>query len=144
LEFKEIFVMVLIIGIFSVALFSFAINLQNENDVQNGISSDSRVAKVFGNLSKQLNESSSQADSAKIGLIEEENNPTIFTSMGFVFKSTLTAGNTFMSMGLNIFTYLFVFAGSLLNINPIITGAFMAIISGVIVLAIWSVVRAGR
>lgn len=144
MEFRDIFVMSLIVGLFAFGLFYSIMSMQSENPGGSAdLSSNPSVSKVFGNISKQLNTSSSEADTARKGLIEEEKNPVV-TSLGFVFKSILAAGNTFMSMGINMFTYIFSFAAETLNIPPIVTGTIMSIIIGILVLAIWSVVRAGR
>lgn len=143
MEFKDYFVMALVIGLFVFCMFAFSIGLSSENNAQVNLNQNPVVNKMFGNISSELNKSSANADIARAGLIEEEKNP-IITTLGFVFKSILAAGNTFMSMGISMITYIFTFVQETLNISPIITGTLLAILIGLLVLAIWSVIRAGR
>ena len=68
----------------------------------------------------------------------------ILTSLGFAFNSILGAAKTFMGSVIIMFQYIFIFAKEVFMINPIITGTITAIIIGLLVLAFWSTIRAGR
>lgn len=143
MEFKEIFIMSLIVGLFTFSLISFSITFSQQNDAPVNINQNPIVNRMFGNISVELNKSTANADAARQGLIEEEKNP-IITTLGFVFNSILSAGNTFMAMGIGMFTYIFQFTQEILGVPAIVIGTFMAILIGVLVLGIWSLVRAGR
>lgn len=143
MEFKDIFVFILIVGLIIVCTISFSTLFSSQNDAQVNINQNLAIERLIGNVSTELNQSSSRANETMQGLVEEEKSP-IITTIGFAFTSILSALNVFGSMGINTLTYLFTFAQEFFLINPIVTGTIMAILLGVLVLAIWSVIRAGR
>jgi hypothetical protein len=137
------FVMALILGLLVFSIYGFSAGFSTLNEAPVNINQNPTMNKMFGNISVELNQSSANADSAREGLIQEEKNPIIST-LGFVFTSILAATNTFTSMGLNVFAAIFTFMGETFGVSPIILGTITAIIIGIIVLGIWSLIRAGR
>jgi len=143
MEFRDIFVMALIIGLFTIAIISFSTIASKNNNANVSIDQNPILNKMFGNVSNELNHSNTDADNARKALQEEEKHP-ILTTLGFAFNSILSAGNTFMTVGVNMFGYMFTFAQDTFSLSPIITGTLMAIIIGILILAIWSLIRSGR
>lgn len=143
MEFRDMFVMALVLGLAIFGIVMFSAGFSNNNNTQISIDKNPSVNIMFGNISTELNQSSVNADAAREGLIQEEKNP-ILSTLGFVFTSILAAGNTFMGMGINVFAAAMTFIQETFSVNPIILGTIMAIIIGILVLGIWSLVRAGR
>jgi hypothetical protein len=143
MEFKEIFIITILAGLFIFCIIAGAIQFGNDNGAPINLNQNPLVNRMFGNVNVELNQSSSKANTANQALTQEESN-SIITTLGFVFSSVLATGNTFMTMTINVFGFGLAFIGGAFSINPIITGSIMAIIIGTLVLAIWSVIRAGR
>lgn len=144
MEFKDFFVTFIIIGLFIFAFASFSISLSSENNAEVNLNQSPALSKMATNINNELEtNASNNANSANKGFTQETNDPTS-VNLGFVFRSILSAGTSFISSGINMITYIFEFANETLQIPKLITGTILAIITGLMILAIWSVVRAGR
>ncbi len=143
MEFKDIFVFTILTGLIIFGTLMFASQFATDNNLQTNVNQNPYVNKIIKNVTYDLNKSQIETDAKRKALIDEESHP-ISTALGFAFTSVLSALNTFTDMGLNFIFYSFDFAGEIFNINPIFFTAIMGILIGIIVLAIWSVVRAGR
>lgn len=135
--------MALVVGLFIFGLISFSYNYSAQNNANITILNQSSVNKMFGDISVKLNESSNEADAQRSNLVSETRNPVV-TTLGFAFNSILSAGTTFMSSVIAMFQYIFIFAKETFMISPIVIGVITAIVIGMLVLAFWSLVRAGR
>src|SRR3990167_8046425 len=101
MEFKDFFVIFIVIGLFIFALVSFSISLSSENNAAVNLNQESRISKLVGNISSTLNKSSDDSDAAKKAFAEETKNPIIAT-FGFIFKSILSAGSMLLKMKPNV------------------------------------------
>ncbi len=143
MEFANFFVMFLIIGLFVFCIISFAISFGNENEASVNLNQNPTLNKLYKNINTTLESSSKNVSDTKKALEQEYSNPVI-TTLGFVFTSILTAGKIFSNMGIDTISYVFIFAQETLSIPPVITGTLMAILVGLLVLGIWSVIRSGK
>ena len=143
MEFRDYFVWAMVTGLFVLLIVSFVSNFQTQNNADININQNPFLNRFVTNVSNELNSSADNAEAQRQAYATETSNP-ILTSLGFAFTSILNAGNTFISSVVNIFGALFFFIGSFFSINPIVTGTILAIIIGTILLAVWSLIRAGR
>lgn len=143
MAFKNLVINSLLIGLFVFCIISFGVMLSQENYTNVTVTSNPAIQKVFGNISKQLNESEATAQAQRQAMESESANPVI-TALGFVFRSILSAGAVFMTSVVSMFNVLFVLSYETLHISPIITGTILAIILVSLILAIWRLYRAGE
>jgi len=144
MDFKDYFVTFLLIGLFAVCIIGFAVNLGNENQARTNLNQNPIINKMVGNISNELNQSMTGTEAARSAIIEETGQQTILTSLGFYLKSIFYAVRVFFDIGINMVSYIFIFTQEIFGVPAIVTGTLMAIVMGVILLAAWSVWRAGR
>lgn len=117
---------ILLFGLFVIALISAAVIFSEDNELNDKITNNPDISKAFGNISKDLNESSTKAQSQRESLEQETSIPIL--SYGFFFlKSILDAGKVFTTMIVSITGAVFSLAQERLSLNPIITGTILAI-----------------
>lgn len=143
MEFKDMFIMALTVGLFAFALISFAMTTSIANNPESEISNDPILSNMMGNITRELNDSSSNTDALRQQLQKETSHP-VLTALGFAFQSILDAGTTFISVGVNMMSYIIIYLQTAFTISPVITGGISAIIIGSFILAVWSLIRAGR
>jgi len=144
MEFKDWFTYGLIVGLFVFSIFSFSAYLSAENNTNVSVSQNPLISQMVGNVSDTLDEANTNTESQRTAFGQETTENPQISTLGFIFSSILSALVLFGDMGIGIFYSIFQLGGELFGISYIITGTIMALIVGLIVLAIWSVVRAGR
>lgn len=140
---KNITINTLLIGLFIVGFITFIIQFQEETGTETRIIDNPAISKAFGNISKELNESSANAEAQRQTMIDESSNPVL--SLGFfVIRSILNAGAVFMNLIVGIFGYISVLMLETLGIPPIVLGTLSAILIITIVLAVWKLWKVGE
>lgn len=143
MSFKTIVVSSILIGLFVVSFFSFAIMFSSENSTTS-INDNPAIRRAFGNISQVLNESKEKADEERRAYIEETSDPGIIDAGLFVIRSSLHAFNTFMDFSINLFTYFFLLIEETIGISAIVTGSIMAILIILLVLYALRLIRSGE
>lgn len=144
MDFRAIIVTALIIGLGFFALVAFSGQFSMENNTNTSIYNSPGISSISGDIGTQLNQSTTKSQAQQQALMEESGRTPVLTTLGFYLNSILTAGNAFMTMGVGMFTSVFNLANVYLGISPIFTGTLLSILLIVIVLAAWSLYRAGR
>jgi len=144
MDFKSIMVNILMIGLFFMSLVYFAISFDNENQINGTLTDDPILNKAFGNLSKQLEDSTNQTEAQKEAFIEESRDPGVITAAGLIFRSIMNAASTLIGMIINIVNVFFSLLSETLGVSPLVTGTLFSIIIVVIILSIWKIYRLGE
>lgn len=119
--------------------------MSSYNEAEVNIADEPLVSKMVGNISGELNASEGKTKGQWDAFVSETGQAPS-TTLGFVFSSILSALTIFRHMGTGILLAFFGLLKEVFN-SPVVlvaVGTIMAIIIGLIVLTVWSVVRAGR
>lgn len=141
MEFKSFFVMALLAGLFIFCFISFSYNLSTQNNATVNINQNDFVSNVYVNVNTSLANSEEIANATKKDFEKEKGVAGI---LGFALESILNAAKTFISSTVNLFGYMFTFSQEIFKLEPMIMGTILAIVIGLLVLAGWSLIRAGR
>lgn len=142
MEFKTLIIGALLTGLFAFAIITFMVQLHIENNTNTSLLDNPSLNKAFGNISYQLNESQSKAETQRQAFAKESSNP-VLTTIGFVFTSIINAGQLFISMTIGMFNAIFTAGSEILGIPPIVVGVIFSILLIVAIFALWSVIKAG-
>ena len=137
---------IMIVGLFIVAMISFGINFQSENNANVNINQDSRVGKLYSNINKTFNDISEQAGSSQQALNQEDKSITGYIS-DIAFSSIRAVGSTIMSGSQKMFGFILYPILSMLGlqneiiavISTVLTAIFIIIVS----LLIWKLFKQG-
>jgi len=143
MNFRSLIITSLLIGLAVIALFTFSTNFTTDNNTNISLFSDTRINNSFSNLNSELSSVESTADSQREAFEKEGQNP-IISALGFVFSSIVSAGTTFMNVGIGLFTSIFTLGSETVFGSTLVSGVLMAILIFTIVFAIWRVIRAGE
>lgn len=143
MEFRTFIVNLLLVGLVTAAIVSFAVTFASDTSSNVSVTSEPTMNRIFGNLSAKLNDTQADATANKVA-VEKETGSASLTAIGFAFSSILNTGTIFISVSLGLFNILFEIPQRYLGVPPIITGILLTIIIVSLVLAAWSVWRAGR
>lgn len=141
MEFKDIFITSILIGIGIFALIGFLFGFTYNNNGEVNILDDPIYSQLNSSLSIELSGSSGTAQAQKEAL--DVDNPIIGTD-SFLFTTIINSGKIF-SNGITAIWNLTL--GALINklgVNTVIISGFVSIILVVIVLALWSLWKTGR
>lgn len=137
---KDFIIGVLIVSIFTFALISTGVNIGLYNDQANSLLNESLIRETYSNLNNSFKYSSDRFNETKNSF--ESDSPLVFGDsiiLGSIVNSGKTATNVTFSM--------IIIVGNLvekqLGIPPVIMAVIFAIITIVIVLLIWSLIRTG-
>lgn len=140
MSFKEYAVGFVLIGVFTLALLVFGIQIANENDAQQNINQDPRIATLYYSINSSLGLAYNYANDSKASF-EQDNGFLSFGSL--VFNSIVGVGITITKIPILIYDAVMLFLSDVLGIPPIIINSGLAIILITIVLLLWRVYRIG-
>lgn len=143
MDFKSLFVGIMLIGLFSFALISMDSQFSKDNDTNNSLDKDSRFTIAFGNLSKQLNESGTMTE-AQRQAIASDNSNQISKLVFLVYTSIANGIMTFLTYSFGIFTTIILLGGGVLMIPPWVIGVLSSILLFVLIIGLWRVYKAGE
>jgi len=140
-EFRNIVITGLLIGLFAFALMNISISLTNENDVNNSLLENEAINRSFGYLESNLSSTQDKSETSKTGF--ESENPTVGTD-SFLFSSIISAGKVFTGMWRGVYDVTFSLFTETLGISPIVIGVITSILIITITLLAWSLYKSGR
>lgn len=140
-EFREIVINGLLIGLFIFSITSFGIYLADDNSVNNTILENEAFNNTFGDLGGELSDvqttSQSQSNVQDVDVPTEE-------SESLPLKSAPKMATAFKSMWRNIYELTIGLISSVFGISPIVTGTITAILLITMILLTWSLIKTGR
>jgi len=147
-EFKGFLIGALLIGLFAFCMITFGGLFASNNSLNTSISNDAYIKPYFNSINHSLATSSESVNKTGDAIMAEgSDSKSDFTSAGFVFRSILSAGSTFLNMGVGMFKSTTEMAATALGMNSgagaIIFGVISAIILIVFIFGIWKWWREG-
>jgi len=141
-NFRQIFVVFALLGIFILAMVSFGSNIAVENNANQTILNDPTFGQTFSNLNESLKTFDTQSQQQRENF-EGELPASEFVGT-FIILSIIGAGKTFISMVVGIFNIIFSPFSSIIGINGVVLGVFVSIFTVIIVLAAWRLYKVGE
>lgn len=138
MDFRTLFVSILLVGLISTGIIIVAINTQSDYG-NNQLANDKRLG-FYSNLTNTLNNEQGISQNSSNTLYSQS--PSV-DSGGLMLTTIVSAGQILGSSGA-ILNILFTGLASILGISPLALGVFMAILIGSLVLLGWSLYRLGR
>lgn len=147
-EFKGFLIGALIIGLFAFCMISFGGFFASNNELNTSVSENAYLKPYFNNINQSLATSYSNVNATGEAIMKEgSDSKSDFTSAGFVFRSILSAGSTFLNMGVGVFKYTTEATATALGLNTgmgqIIFGVISAVILIVLIFGVWKWWREG-
>lgn len=139
-DFEKLFMNFAILGIFSLAVFAFIITLQINNESETNLGDDPKLNASYNQISNNINEYSSQANT-QYTLFGSEKPTTTFGT--FLFFSIISAGKIFGSLILGTFNTLIVLPVVFLGFPLPIISLIGAILIISIIFALWAKYKLG-
>ena len=140
MEFKDLVIAGLIIGLFILAIGNFAIQIAVDNNASVLIMENREFNESFGDLSSELDTSKDTAEAQREVL--ETEIPESGTEI--LLKAPKIIATTFTTVLRNIYTMSFGLIQKTLGIPPIITTTITAILIILVVLGVWALIKIGR
>lgn len=139
-KFSDNFVSFLLLGLLVVGTISFIVSLQENNDVADTIRNDSIINRTYVDLSEELDDSSSTANSSKASF--EADVPERGFGSLIVF-AIVGVTQTFTSIIIGIYQVLWILPTAKLGIPRMVANVLSTILFTLLVLQAWRVYRAG-
>lgn len=137
-DFKKITINMMLASVFILAVFSFVIVTQQDNDVSYLITNDSIINDTYGDLYSQLDDAKGDANlsSSTFGTTT----PT--QSYGIVdVTSVVSPTRIFKSLILGTYNIMIQLPVKILGVPPIIVGVIDAVLILLVILGIWAIWR---
>lgn len=140
MDFKTLFYNSILISLVIVGLFAFAVDFQEENNVNDSISNNKLINGSLSNLKNNLQSSQTAAQSTK-ELFESENPTSGFGSI--LFFSVITAGKVFNNMiGANM-NILIKAPTVVFGVDPSVVAALLTLLIFTIIIGLWLLYKLG-
>ena len=134
MNFSDIFIKLMVVGMIFLSIMSWIIITQTDNDPSNLITNNTLINKSYGDLSSNLGNTQSQSDTAS-GNFE---NITPTSNLGFVSVTSIVSP-TRIFKGLIIGTYnvLIALPAKFLGVPDVIIAVINSILALLLILGIW-------
>lgn len=139
-QFDKLFMNFAFVGLFILAMFTFVITTQLDNDSESKITDNSLIDKSFSNLSKTLGGYSTKAQ-AQSTLFETENPTTGFGTI--LLFSIVSAGKVFKEMIVGVFNVLIELPVVFLGVNAVVVSVIGSILLFISMFGLWRVYKLG-
>ena len=143
MEFKNIIVNSILIAVVIISLIAFSGQFSSEHSTNQSIVSEGKLQVLNSSLYGEIQNSTTSINQSLQDYQSETKNP-VLTALGFYFRSIIDAGTTFFTITFSVFGYIPSIVQDYTSIPPIVTGSFLIILTILVLLGIWSVLRAGR
>ena len=143
MEFKNIIVNSILVSLVMVCLFLFTAQFSIDNNTNTSLLSSESMQRLNSSLQSQLTSSTSTFNDSLQDYQAETRNP-VLTALGFYFRSVIDAGTTFFTLTTDTFITITFMVQENLGIPPLVTGSLFLILIVLIILGVWSLLRAGR
>lgn len=138
--FQKLWVDMALFGLFVFAFFSFAFNLQADNQVSGveTLQEDPLLNKTFGDLNTQLGEVEEKTKTQKEAF-EQENPLSGFGEL--IFLTIISVGKIFNGIIIGIYNVLIVFPANVLGIDDTVVGIVGGILIVVVIITLYLLYR---
>ena len=102
MEFKNIVINSVLIGIVIISLLAFSGQFAIEQSTNQSIMSENKLQVLNSSIYSQLEDSTTTANNSLQAYQDETKNP-VLTALGFYFRSIIDAGTTFFTITTSIF-----------------------------------------
>lgn len=140
MEFKQLFIGMIMVAMLVIGVFMFAINTQSNYNVQEPIANDSKLA-FYNNLTNSIGGIGNNSNSSQTGFYSS---PPSVDSGGLMLTTIVTSGQILTKTIQLTFDIILGGEASVLGLPLWFTALLNALIVGVIILLIWSLIRLGR
>lgn len=138
MDFKGLFISIIIVGMVILSIMSFTIQLQTDNNTAELITNNTIINNSYGKLESNLSSARTNADSAE----QTFGGVTPTSTYGIVdVTSVVSPLRIFRSMVVGTFNVLIVLPVKILGLPPLISGVLSAILFLLIILGIWAIWR---
>ncbi len=139
-NFYELFVSFMMIGLVVTGIFAFSIGFQDENDVSDTITQNTIINNSFTDLQSQLGGLRDKSQTQK-ALFESENPTGGFGTI--LLFSIVSSGKVFNSMIVGVFNTLITLPAVILGVDPVITSVISTLLLITIIISLWIVYKLG-
>lgn len=137
-DFKKVAVNISVIGVLILAIFSWIIITQTQNNPKNLITNNTIINNTYSDLYGQISSAQSGGDSA----VESFGNVTPTQSYGIVdVTSIVSTTKIFRALILGVYNVVIELPVKILGIPPIVAGVLSAILILFIILGTWAIWR---
>lgn len=137
---KGLFVMFILIGLFSIAIISVGIGVSNDNKVNSSITNDTEILELYDDLSSSILKSKSDMDTQKDVLEgsspEEDTDEISITAIFSIGKKIISLPKTFYNLLVKPLQ-------TKLGVSSIVINAFASIILALMIILIWRWIKSG-
>lgn len=140
-EFRDLAVSFILIGIVTFAFIAWAIQIQSDNNAADRLSSNSEIGRMYGNIGEELNKSQDSAQGQKVA--QEQETPTL-SATSLIYYTITKAPQVIGETITGVYNTLIGGASRIIGVNKTILAGFTAILLITIIFLVWSLVRAGR
>lgn len=138
MQFKELFISILMIGVVILCIFQWVIITQEDNNTENLITNNTIINNSFGNLYTNLSSAQTDADTSSTNF----GNITPSQSFGIVdVTSVVSPTKVFKSLTIGTYNVLIQLPMKILGVPAVVAGVINAIIILLIILGIWAIWR---
>lgn len=138
MDFKKLFINLAVVALVTLAIFSFVITTQTDNNTENLITNNSIINDSYGNLYNNLSSYQDNANSVSsdFGTVPPS------SSFGIVdVGSVVSTTSVFRSLTVGTYNILIALPMKILGVPPLVAGLISAIIILLIILGIWAIWR---
>ena len=139
-NFLELFVKFMFIGLIVLSLFSFIFLFQSENNVSDQFADNELINSTFNDLKTNLEVLEGETQTQK-DLFETEDPKLGLGSL--ILKSIVSSGKTFNSMIVGVFNIIFTLPVVFLGLDPVISSIIMTVLGIIIIFTLWTVYKLG-
>jgi hypothetical protein len=139
-RFYDLFMNWMLIGLLVVALLSFGVLYQEDNEVENKFIENSLMNETYGSLRADLGELRDQSQAQKT-LFESENPTSGFGTI--LLFSIVSTGKVFNSMIIGTFNTLIKLPTVILGLDPVILSVIGTMLILTIIIGLWIVYKLG-
>lgn len=139
-KFLDLFKNFMFIGLIVLAIFSFTIFVQDDNEASGDITNNSLINSTFTNLTANLRSFRDQSQLQK-DLFEKENPVVGFGSL--LLFSVVSSGKVFNSMVVGVFNIIIKLPVVFLGIDPSVVAVLGTLLIITIIIGLWSLYKLG-
>ena len=138
---KDIFIKMTVVGVLFLAIMSWVIITQTDNDVTNLITNNTLINSSFGDLTTNLNNINVQTETAS-GTFS---NSTPTSTLGFVtITSIVSPTRIFRGLVLGTYNILVALPAQFLGVPDAVVAVINSILTLLLILGVWSVWKGGN
>jgi hypothetical protein len=137
---EQIFIGFALVGLFIFAMISFGVQLQQDNNVTEGIIENDVINKTYSDLSSELG---SSKGSMSEGMGKFENETASTGTISLIFHTIPTIGKTIRGIVTGVFGILVRLPARVLGINEIVIGVLEAILLVLLIVGLWRLYKVG-